>query len=271
MFAAPGFFRSIEVREFALLDEAPRPVLRAYDEAAMEELALRAVGEILGKTPHEQQVAEASTNPFGGPPAEAVPIDFGDLLGDQAGFGAGASLFALGGPAEGEAPAGPANPFAGFGAPPEPAPVGAAAPAEADVALAEPPGAADAAADAAPPAAEPGIGAEAEAALLAEWQADPDLAGLRSITVAAGGSAYLTFLPLRPGRYGLSNLRPAAAFGMRGTLVILAPGVAPADAEVAVAAADLALLRVEAQPADADLDLLENEAAGGPPVEAPPP
>ena len=56
---------------------------------------------------------------------------------------------------------------------------------------------------------------------------------------------------------------------MRATLVILAPEDAPADPEVAVAAANLALLRVEAVPAPADLDLLQNEAAGAPASEAP--
>ena len=43
VFSAPGFFRSVEVRELALLDQQPGPVRRSYDAVAMEELALRAV------------------------------------------------------------------------------------------------------------------------------------------------------------------------------------------------------------------------------------
>ena len=103
---------------------SPEPKAGAYSAAKMEEIAFTGITNIIALTPHEQDQARTSRNPFDRPPAPPTPIDFGDLLGDLGAFGADpfglnrpapADPFGLGGGAgatpPGAATTPPANPF----------------------------------------------------------------------------------------------------------------------------------------------------------------
>ena len=81
VFQAPAFFRAIAVRTVAETTvEAPfRPM--GFNGKRMEQIAFEGVPHLLRMTPHEQDVARTSRNPFDTPPAPPTPIDFGDLLG----------------------------------------------------------------------------------------------------------------------------------------------------------------------------------------------
>ncbi|MBM3507902.1 MAG: hypothetical protein FJX64_09360 [Alphaproteobacteria bacterium] len=253
-FAAPGFFDAVAVRTLTT-QPVERPLTpTGYAAAKMDDIAFHGVGQIIRLTPHEQELARTTRNPFDAPPAPARPIDFGDLLGDLGALGpdpfglnapAPANPFgdiaprppqSAGAPAPGaaaQATPAPANPFDVLGAlgaapaPPAPTPTPTPAPAQA----------------AATPraATEPGLPEERENELIADWGPGV-LAGLNGITLAPGEAATLTLLPLRTGTFGMSMTRLAAFLGMTGTLRIVEPDAAPLPPEVQPPAADLALL-----------------------------
>jgi hypothetical protein len=116
VFAAPGFFNAVAVRTVTAIDEPRQPAPTGYTGEKMTELAYHGVAQIIRLTPHEQELAQTTRNPFDGPPAPATPIDFGDLLGDLGALGA--DPFGINAPAQANplgdiAPAPtPVNPFA---------------------------------------------------------------------------------------------------------------------------------------------------------------
>ena len=232
VFAAGAFFDAIAVRTVFEVSGPPVPAKRGYGAAKMEEIAFHGVGQLIILTPHEQDLARTSKNPFDRAPA--TPIDFGDLLGDLGALGADPfglnaakppDPFGVGVPT----PA-PANPFdvlgaAGCTARPAPTP---AAPTSAPAATAE-------------RAVDPGLDFDREGLLLKEW--GPSLiASIDTITIQLGDAAQITFVPLRAGTYAVSAPRGYALLGMAGRVRIVSPADATAPLEVAGPAADFGLL-----------------------------
>lgn len=237
---APAFFRAVAVRTVAETVVEPPFQPRGFTGDRMEKIAFEGVPQLLRLTPHEQEVAKRSPNPFDAPPAPPTPIDFGNLLGNLGAnpFGAGAAAAAAdaAAPAAEGAPAAPANPFDILGglaaqaaAPPPPPPAPEPTPPV--------PTATPAEAAAAGVAVQPGVTEAHEETLLKEWGAG-QIAGLESITLAPGAAVYVTFVPLRPGTYSL---------GGRGEARILSPEEATLAPEVAAPAGDVQLYRAEAK------------------------
>ena len=260
VFSAPEFFRAVSIRS-VVTGPARRPVRPAgWPDAALQELTLRTVTDVLAMTPHELELARESTNPFNAPPTEATPIDFGDLLGDLP-LGA----FDLGAPADAPAvpPAAsdaaalpalppadgaPLNPFAipdadaaaAPAAPPEPAPANVETPAPEPVV-------ADLA-DAEPPMPEPDAITEAdEAQLLAQWGGADPFAEMNFVQIPPNTSVWITMVPVRTGTFALANLRPFALLGMSGTITVIPRSMVPPLAEIAYPVANLTFLAREAR------------------------
>ena len=246
VFRAPAFFRAVAVRTVAeAMVEAPfRPM--GFNAKRMEQIAFEGVPQLLRLTPHEQEVARTSRNPFDAAPAPATPIDFGDLLGGLGAnpFGAGAAA-AQADAAAAPATAAPTNPFDVLGA------LGAAAPAPPPPPATPQPTPVAPAETAAQAAAAAGLTVQAgveeahEQTLLKEWGAGK-LVGLESIALKAGEAVYITFVPLTPGTYGFSAQGGRSLVGgMRGRVHILSADQATLAPEVAAPAADVQLYRAE--------------------------
>jgi uncharacterized cupredoxin-like copper-binding protein len=251
-FSAPGFFEAVAIRTVTATNEPRMPRPTGFSGAKMEEIAFHGVGQVIRLTPHEQELARNSRNPFDRPAGPARPIDFGDLLGDLGAFGADrfglntptppnpfgdiapGLLEGLGGGAAAASPpratpapatrAVPANPFDVFGAlgaAPAPAPT-PAAPAARTV--------------------EEGLPTMREEQLLAEWGAGK-IGGIATVTVDPGAVVNITFVLVRTGSFAISTgSRLFAFWGMGGTLRIVGPDEAAPLGEAAPPAADLALL-----------------------------
>ncbi len=237
-FAAPGFFNAVAVRTVTANNEPRTLAPTGYTGDKMAELAHHGVGQIVRLTPHEQELARTTRNPFDGPAAPATPIDFGDLLGDLGALGA--DPFGLNAPA---------NPFGDIAPPPAP---GAAAPANpfdvlgglAAAPPAPPAPVAAPVAQAAPAVAE-GLAPEREGELLADW-GPGRIGGLETVAVEPGATVYITLVPVRTGTFAVSAASRLFAFwGMGGLLRIVEKDEALAPGEAAPPAADLALLRTE--------------------------
>lgn len=242
VFRAPAFFRAVAVRTVAETSvEAPFRA-KGFNAKRMEQIAFEGVPQLLRLTPHEQEVARTSRNPFDAPPAPPKPIDFGDLLG-----GLGANPF---GPAPADAAAAPgaaapANPFDVLGALGAPAQAPPPPPATTQPTPVLPAESAAQAAAAAGVDVQPGVEEAHEQTLLKEWGAGK-LVGLESIPLKAGEAVYVTLVPLTPGTYAFTA-QGGRGFtrGTRGRVHILTADQATLALEVAPPAADIQLYRAE--------------------------
>ncbi len=239
-FAAPGFFNAVAVRTVTANNEPRTLAPTGYTGEKMAELAHHGVGQIVRLTPHEQELARTTRNPFDGPAAPATAIDFGDLLGDLGALGADpfglnapANPFGDIAPAPAQGAAAPANPFdvlGGLAAAPPATPAPPAAP----VPMAQP-----------APAIAEGLAPESEGELLADW-GPGRIGGLETVAVEPGATVYITFVPVRSGTFAVTTASRLFAFwGMGGVLRIVDKDEALSPAEAAPPAADLALLRIE--------------------------